>query len=207
MRVLLRAFLSAAALVLAAAAAAEETIVFVRHGEKPAAGLGQLDCQGLNRSLKLPAVIKAMFGKPKAIFTPDPAKQKEDGGVPYDYVRPLATIEPTAIAFGMPVNTQIGIDDAAGLKAELEKEDYHDALVLVGWEHKMINEVECQLMTGSGCAFRKDANGVKRSGDIVKWAGDDFDRIDVIKIDWSRRKATLETKSEGLNGQPQTCPQ
>ncbi|HKN29694.1 MAG TPA: hypothetical protein VJY34_18125, partial [Roseiarcus sp.] len=46
------------------AAAAEETIVFVRHGEKPAAGLGQLDCRGLNRSLELPAVINAMFGKP-----------------------------------------------------------------------------------------------------------------------------------------------
>jgi hypothetical protein len=50
-------------------------------------------------------------------------------------VRPLATIEPTAIAFGIPVNAQIGIDDAARPKAELEKEHYHDALVLVGWEH------------------------------------------------------------------------
>ena len=83
-----RAVLSAAALVLAGAAAAEETIVFVRHGEKPAAGLGQLDCGGLNRSLKLPAVSNAMFGKPKAILAPDPAKQKEDGGVPRTHSRP-----------------------------------------------------------------------------------------------------------------------
>jgi len=43
MGLLRRAFLSAAALVLAGAAAAEEIIVFVRHGEKPAVGLGQLD--------------------------------------------------------------------------------------------------------------------------------------------------------------------
>ncbi len=207
MGLLRRAFLSAAALVLAGAAAAEETIVFVRHGEKPAAGLGQLDCRGLNRSLELPAVINAMFGKPKAILAPDPAKQKEDGGVLYDYVRPLATIEPTAIAFGMPVNAQIGLDDTAGLKAELEKDAYRDALILVGWEHKIINEVECQLMTGSGCAFKKDENGVTKSGDVVKWDGDDFDRIDVVKIDWSGPKATIQTKSEGLNGQPERCPQ
>ena len=207
MRLLWRVFLSAAAFVLASAAAADETIVFVRHGEKPAAGLGQLDCQGLNRAIKLPAKINAMFGKPKAILAPDPAKQKEDGGVLYDYVRPLATVEPTAIAFGMPVNTQIGLEDAAGLKVELEKDVYRDALILVGWEHKIINEVECQLITGSGCAFQKDENGVKKSGDVVKWDGDDFDRIDVVKIDWSRPKATIETKSEGLNGQPETCPQ
>jgi hypothetical protein len=36
---------------------AVETIVLVRHGEKPDKGLGQLDCQGLNRALALPPVI------------------------------------------------------------------------------------------------------------------------------------------------------
>ncbi|MGA7384116.1 MAG: hypothetical protein WBW81_05330 [Methylocella sp.] len=30
---------------------AVETIVLVRHGEKLGKGLGQLDCQGLNRAL------------------------------------------------------------------------------------------------------------------------------------------------------------
>jgi hypothetical protein len=47
-----------------AAAPLRETIVFVRDGEKPAQGYGQLDCQGLNRALALPAVIAAKFGKP-----------------------------------------------------------------------------------------------------------------------------------------------
>ena len=73
--------------------------MLVRHGEKPDKGLGQLDCQGLNRALALPAVIAKIFGKPSAIFAPDPSQQKEDDGVSYDYVRPLATIEPTAIFF------------------------------------------------------------------------------------------------------------
>ena len=69
-----------------------ETIVLVRHGEKPADGLGQLNCQGLNRALALPAVIEKLFGRPDAIFAPDPAQSKEDYGRLYNYVRPLATI-------------------------------------------------------------------------------------------------------------------
>src|ERR1700730_4025255 len=51
---------------------AVETIVLVRHGEKPDKGLGQLDCQGLNRALALPPVIAKTFGRPSAVFAPDP---------------------------------------------------------------------------------------------------------------------------------------
>jgi hypothetical protein len=90
-------------------AATTETIVLLRHGEKPPGGLGQLNCRGLNRALALPTVIAKQFGKPDAIFAPDPAETKLDAGQPYDYVRPLATIEPTAIAFGLPVDTSIGV--------------------------------------------------------------------------------------------------
>jgi hypothetical protein len=116
-------------------ATAKETIVFVRHGEKPPQGLGQLDCRGLNRALALPTVIQKSFGKPDAIFAPNPSHQKNDeGGGPYGYVRPLTTIEPTAIAFGMPVNAQIGYDDTKGLRTALENPAYRNALVLVGWD-------------------------------------------------------------------------
>ena len=53
-----------------------ETIVLIRHGEKPVEGLGQLNCQGLNRALALPFVIEKLFGKPDAVFAPDPAQSK-----------------------------------------------------------------------------------------------------------------------------------
>src|ERR1700736_643011 len=69
---------------------AVETIVLVRHGEKPDKGLGQLNCQGLNRALALPPVIAKNFGRPSVIFAPDPSDRKVDDGEPYDYVRPLA---------------------------------------------------------------------------------------------------------------------
>ncbi len=52
------------------AASTTETIIMLRHGEKPEQGLGQLNCQGLNRALKLPAVIEQKFGKPDFILRP-----------------------------------------------------------------------------------------------------------------------------------------
>src|ERR1017187_8769085 len=88
--------------------AAVETLICIRHGEKPATGLGQLSCQGLNRALALPKVLRARFDMPAAIFAPNPGVQKSDQGQLYNYIRPLATIEPTAIALGLPVNTQYG---------------------------------------------------------------------------------------------------
>src|SRR3984893_17435101 len=100
---------------------AVETIVLVRHGEKPDKGLGQLDCQGLNHALAMPPVIAKTFGRPSAIFAPDPSRQKQDDGVSYDYVRPLATIEPTAIFFGLPVNASFGFSNPDGARAAIEQ--------------------------------------------------------------------------------------
>ena len=62
--------------VLGAELPVTETIVLVRHGEKPAEGLGQLNCQGLNRALALPFVIERLFGRPDAVFAPDPAQRR-----------------------------------------------------------------------------------------------------------------------------------
>jgi hypothetical protein len=90
---------------------AVETIALIRHGEKPHQGLGQLNCQGLNRALALPQIIARRFGKPDFIFTPNPSDRKMDAGVAYDYVRPLATVEPTAISFGLPVDASLRISD------------------------------------------------------------------------------------------------
>jgi hypothetical protein len=51
---------------------AQETIVAIRHAEKPAASLGQLTCRGLNRALALPKVLIPRYGKPDRIYAPDP---------------------------------------------------------------------------------------------------------------------------------------
>jgi hypothetical protein len=176
----------------------QETIVFLRHGEKPDSGLGQLNCQGLNRALALPAVLEAKFGKPAALFAPNPSKQKDDAGKPYDYIRPLATIEPSAIKFGLPVNVDYGFLEVDKLRTVLEQPLYRDATIVVAWEHKLIDVLVKEMMTAHG-------------GDedtVPKWDGKDFDGLYVLKLTWSGPNATIAfaRDHEGLDGQPTACP-
>jgi hypothetical protein len=175
-----------------------ETLIFVRHGEKPAEGLGQLSCTGLNRSLALPAVIAAKFGKPDAIFAPDPGQQKNDGGHSYYYVRPLATIEPTAIQFQMPVQTPYGYAQIDQLSNTLEDSAYHHKLVVIAWEHKQIEKLVRQMMTAHGGS----------AADVPKWHSDDFDSIYIVKLAWQggTAHATFVHDHEGLNGRSADCP-
>jgi hypothetical protein len=175
-----------------------EKILFVRHGEKPALGLGQLDCRGLNRALALPRVIAKAYGKPDVILAPDPAVEKKDAGVAYDYVRPLATIEPTAIFFGLPVNANIGFANVEALQGALEAPANRKALIVVAWEHKLIDVVVRNLLAAHGGA----------GSAAPAWADDDFDSIDIVTIDWSEPKeqATFERAREGLDGQSEACP-
>jgi hypothetical protein len=175
-----------------------ETIVFIRHGEKPDKGLGQLNCKGLNRALALPPVIAKLFGRPSVIFAPDPSDRKVDDGEPYDYVRPLATIEPTAISFGLPVNASIGVSKMDQLQVALEQPLNRNGLILVAWEHKLIENIVRMLLNAHG-------------GDaamVPKWHGDDFDSIYVVTMNWTgdTAKATFVHQHEGLDGQPNLCP-
>lgn len=175
-----------------------ETLVFVRHGEKPAEGLGQLNCQGLNRSLALPAVIAAKFGKPNAIFAPDPGQQKNDGGHPYYYVRPLATIEPTAIQFQMPVQTPYGLTQIDQLGNTLVDPAYRNKLVVIAWEHKLIEKLVRQIVSAHG----------GNAADVPKWHSDDFDSIYIVKLDWrgGTPHASFQHDHQGLNGRSNECP-
>ena len=153
---------------------AVETIAFIRHGEKPDKGLGQLNCQGLNRALALPPVIAKLFGRPDAIFAPNPSAVKMDDGVPYAYVRPLATVEPTAISFGLPVDASVDFSDLSGLQAALEKRLslHRGGFILVAWEHKYIETIVQMLEAAHG----------GDSALVPKWRGDDFDSIFVVTV-------------------------
>jgi hypothetical protein len=175
-----------------------ETIVMVRHGEKPANGLGQLNCQGLNRSLALARVIEAKFGHPDAIFAPNPAKQKDDRGKKYDYVRPLATIEPTAIYFGMPVDTSIGFKDIDKLVDTVLASRYESELVVVAWEHSIVEEAARRIM--------KQYGGDPKS--VPKWQSPDFDSIYIVRVtkQGSKTTAAFSIEQQGLNGEPTACP-
>jgi hypothetical protein len=175
-----------------------ETIVFVRHGEKPPEGLGQLNCKGLNRALALPAVIAAKYGKPDAIYAPNPGEQKNDNGHSYYYVRPLATIEPTAIQFGMPIQTPYGHSQIDSLGAALVGPQWRGRTVLVAWEHREIEELVRRVVTEHG----------GNASDVPRWESADFDSIYVVRIDWSgaTAHAQFSHEHEGLDGRADDCP-
>jgi hypothetical protein len=188
-----------------------ETIIFIRHGEKPEHGLGQLNCQGLNRALALPKVLVAKFGSPAAIFAPNPVKLKNDDGKDYDYVRPLATIEPTAIQLGMPVDTTYGFEEIGPFKDALEQPLYRGSTIFVAWEHRLIDVLVKRLMKAHGGS--EDA--------VPKWRDADYDTIYVVTITNSSAQTSavsgvssetaapsikLTIDHEGLDGQPVSCP-
>jgi hypothetical protein len=173
-----------------------ETIVFMRHAEKPESGLGQLSCQGLHRSLALPKMLIQKYGPPRVIFAPNPSKQKEDKGHMYDYIRPLATIEPTAITLGMPVSTQWGFEDISSLKNALTDIKYENDTIYVAWEHRLAEEL-VKIMV-------KEYGGL----DIIPyWDGYDFDSLYVVKITTMGKKKTIEfiKDKEDLNNQKTDC--
>ncbi len=180
------------------AASADQTIVFLRHGEKPALGLGQLNCQGLNRALALPRVLQAKFGTPTAIYAPDPGSTAKDKGVEYNYVRPLATIEPTAIRLGMPVNTSFGLQQIQQLEQELLKPANSSATVYVAWEHNLAQQAAQQLVAAAG----------GKAQQVPAWADDDYDSLYVLRVKWQNGKpvsVNFEKEAEGLNHQSTEC--
>jgi len=111
---------------------------------------------------------------------------------------PLATIEPTAIFFGLPINASFGFSDTDGLQAAVEQPIYRNALVLIAWEHRLIETIAQKLLSAHG----GDASVVP------KWQRDDFDTIYVVTITGAgdAARASFAHQREGLDGQPNTCP-
>ncbi|HEX7728308.1 MAG TPA: hypothetical protein VF392_04670 [Terracidiphilus sp.] len=181
-------------------AASTETLVIFRHGEKPPNGLGQLTCRGLNRALALPAVLQAKFGRPNFLFAPDPAKRVMDGlHGEFSYVRPLATIEPTAISLGLPVNAQFGYNEIDKLQAELTQPKYASATVFIAWEHVLEERFARNLLKTYGADPRQ----------VPNWSNSEYDMIYVVRLTRANGKtsATFTLDREGLDGKlADQCP-
>ena len=177
--------------------------MLIRHGEKPASGLGQLTCKGLNRALALPALLIGRYGKPDYIYAPNPSMQVNDGPnqPTYSYVRPLTTIEPTAIRLGMPVNTQIGFLQIAELEQALLQPAYEHSLIFVAWEHLKLYDFAQQMLKSYGTT----------SMPLPEWPNSDYETIYIFHITRSGNagtpRATLDIQHEDLgNSLSDTCP-
>jgi hypothetical protein len=150
---------------------------------------------GLNRSLALPKVLIGRFGRADAIFSPSPAGQMREGAVTrksYSYVRPLATIEPTAIQLGLPVDTQLSFSDIGGLQQAVTAPAYANSTIFIAWEHKYAYDFAREMLR---------AYGLDRS-QVPAWPSDDYETLYVFHI---RRAAgggpsmTFAVQQEGLS--------
>ena len=116
-----------------------ETLVCIRHGEKPRGGLGQLTCRGLNRALALPNVLLPRYGTPQFIFAPNPAQK-------VDSKERLLLCSPARghRADGHPLRPAgqhtIRLPEIKGLEKELRKPAYQNATVFIAWEHGMLDD-------------------------------------------------------------------
>ena len=183
--------------VAAGHARADQTIVFFRHGEKPSGGYGQLTCQGLNRALALPNVLAGMFGRASYAYAPNPAVKIADPAGSFSYVRPLATIEPTAIRLGLSVNTKYAYTDVAGMQGVLINSAKNNTTSFVAWEHAYLVKIVQSIMNAYG-------GGVT----VPAWISGDYDAIYVVRVNYATGtpQAQFHKAVEGLNGQPTACP-
>jgi len=168
-----------------------KTIVFIRHGEKPADDLGQLNCKGLNRSLAIPDVLIGRYGRASKIYAPNPSVEKKFKGQGYCYVRPLATIEPTAIRLGIPVNVKHGFEDVDAVANKLFHSN-HD-IIFVAWEHVQLVKMVKRLLKKYG----------ENPDRVPHWHGTDFDSIYVVNVYGDDVQFLHEY--QGLNGQSWIC--
>jgi len=148
-------------------------IILIRHAEKPDKG-DNLNCQGLNRSLELPAVLFRKFGKPARVYIPTIAS-----GSVTKHVRMLQTITPFIIKYGLSLNSAHDVNDAKGIANALIREN---GTILVVWEHQELLPILSYLG-----AERKKSN----------WPPDDFDSIWVITF--KKGKAILTVDKESIS--------
>ncbi|CAI1980344.1 histidine phosphatase family protein [Serratia proteamaculans] len=176
-------------LLFSQSALAQETLIFVRHGEKPANSSGQLTCKGLNRALALPDVLLSRYGKPDFIFAAGPKENKAGSSL-----RALSTIMPTAVRVGLSIGIQFHADDIAGLQQELLSDKYQNSRIFIAWEHKNLDKAVKNIVAARG----GDANSVP------SWPGSDFDSVFVVTLD--QGKVSFRQESEGLTALAETCP-
>lgn len=177
-----------------------ETIVIVRHAEKQAVGLGQLTCQGLNRSLMLPNFFKKNFSPANYIFASNPADkvaETDNNNALYYFVRPLATIEPTAIQLNLPVNVSTGYTQINKFVSIVLNKKYHDSTIYVAWGHTQIIEIANVLI-------KKFNSKIVVPG----WSDKDYNKVFVLTIHWDSKPASLDFKvmSEGFENISSVCP-
>ena len=147
-------------------------VIIIRHGEKPNNG-DNLNCQGLNRSQLLPAVIKSKFGIPAFSYVPSLTADSAT-----KHARMFQTITPLAAKYNLTINSKFNGKDSLGLAGDILKKKGE---VLVVWDHKMIVPIV-------------HAFGI--TDPQLKWNDDDYDSIWIVSF--KNGLAVLSKEKENL---------
>ena len=178
-----------------------QTLVFLRHAEKPEGGLGQLNCQGLNRAIDLSTLLPEKFGKADYVFAANPTRNVEEGELDnsYSYIRPLMTISPAAIKLGLPVNIEFSANDTSDLARELTADKYHNSTIYTAWSHGYLPEL-INKVAGKAVGEKQTITD--------DWASGDYDSLYVLTLTWHNGKASLQSHSykQGLDNGQESCP-
>ena len=154
-------------------------VVIIRHGEKPDQG-DNLNCQGLNRALKLVNVLHQKLGTPNDVYVP-----AINTGKSTSTARMYQTIVPFAVKYNVNINSKYDVKDAENLVNSVKKKS---GTVLLVWEHKAVEDILKNF-------------GIKNP---PEWKDDDFDTM--LIITFSKGKALLAKDRENITPAP-NCPE
>jgi hypothetical protein len=155
------------------------TIVLFRHAEKPKKG-DNLNCQGLNRSRALSAILYSRFGIPEAIYVPSLGN-----GDNTPHGRAFETMIPFAVKYNLPLTSRFDVDEPGKLSKEVLQ---RKGVVMIVWEHKRIPDI---------------ARALGVSDTDLDWSDKDYDSLWIITF--QHGVAQLQRSAEGLNP-AEACP-
>ena len=155
-----------------------QTLVFLRHGEKPDNDSGQLTGKGLNRALALADLLISRYGRADALYAAAPKQSKLGNSL-----RSLQTITPVAVRLSLPVHLEFHAKETKALRDALLDKAHHGHTIFVVWEHDNLKE------TGGDYS------------DMPAWPRDDFDSLWVLNIVRGEKEISVAFSQEkqGLN--------
>lgn len=163
-----------------------QTLVFLRHGEKPDNDSGQLTGKGLHRALVLADLLITRYGRADALYAAAPKQSKLGNSL-----RSLQTITPVAIRLSLPVHLEFHAKETKALRDALLDKAHHRHTVFVVWEHDNLIKVVRDILKQTGGDY----------AGIPAWPRDDFDSLWVLTIIRKNEEINIAftRETQGLN--------
>ncbi len=182
-----------------------ETVYLIRHAEAHPTSWweeGNYVGAGQWRALDLPNALRRKIS-PNQVYSIDPAQvipssDSTGGNSAWSYVRPSLTVEPYAIANGLPFNLAASFDMIAQNPPELSTVasafffnggKFSNQTVLVAWEHDHIPPTVNALLASYHGKIKTAPN----------WPDSDYDTIWTVKLDAVGNLMVDSSKCEGID--------